>query len=62
MDANGVCFHKLEYTGAEPPQPGVGLIDVTDRADGPWLGKVYDAQSDTFAYPEPTASLTVSAS
>ena len=36
-----------------------GLLDVTARSDGPWLGKVYDQASDTFSCP-PTAALEAS--
>ncbi len=62
LDANGLCFHEIEYAGAQAPVVGADLMDVTDRTDGPWLGKVYDVATDTFAWPEPTASLAVSAS
>lgn len=62
LDANGICFHEFEYLGAKTPKAGAGLTDVTARTDGPWLGKKYDAQADTFAWPEPTAKLTASAS
>ena len=62
LDAGGICFHELEYSGVEPPRAGSDLMDVTDRTDGPWLGKKYDRDANTFAWPEPTASLTVSES
>lgn len=62
LDADNRCYHELEYLGAEPPKAGAGLVDVTSRTDGPWLGKVYDPQAGTFAWPEPTAKLTASAS
>lgn len=62
LDANNRCYHELEYQGADPPKAGAGLVDVTSRTDGPWLGKVYDPQAGTFAWPEPTAKLTASAS
>ncbi len=62
LDAAGICFHEFEYMAAEAPQSvPAGLMDVTARTDGPWLGKIYDAQTDTFAWPEPTAKLTASA-
>lgn len=28
-----------------------GFVDVTARVDGPWLGKIYDAEADTFTAP-----------
>ena len=62
LDANGICFHEFEYMGAKAPKAGAGLTDVTTRTDGPWLGKKYDPQTGTFAWPEPTAKLTASAS
>ncbi len=62
LDANGICFHEFEYLGAKAPKAGAGLADVTSRTDGPWLGKKYNANTDTFAWPEPTAKLTASAS
>ena len=62
LNAAGICFHEFEYTGRRAPRAGAELMDVTARTDGPWLGKQYDAASDTFAWPEPTATLTVSAS
>lgn len=63
LDAAGICFHEVEYMAAEAPQSvPAGLIDVTVRADGPWLGKKYDRAADTFSWPEPTAALTASAS
>ena len=61
LDAKGRCFHEIEYQGESPPKVGPGLLDVTDRTDGPWLGKVYTLATDTFAWPEPTAKLTASA-
>ena len=62
LDADEICYHELEYMGGEEPRPPADLIDVTSRTDGPWLGKVYDRAADTFAWPEPTAALTASAS
>lgn len=62
LDDEGRCCHELEYMGSAAPPSTAGLMDVTARTDGPWLGKVYDAGSDTFSYPAPTASLTVSES
>ena len=47
-------------TGRSGPPP-VGWSDVTARTDGPWRGKLYDAKTDTFTWPEPTAKLTASA-
>ena len=51
IDAAGRCFHELEYLGSDPPQAGADLMDVTARTDGPFLGKIYDAESDTFSDP-----------
>ncbi|MCY4584890.1 MAG: hypothetical protein OXB98_02515 [Bryobacterales bacterium] len=62
LDAEGICFHELEYAGQKPPRTGPELMDVTSRTDGPWLGKIYDRAADAFAWPEPTAKLTASAS
>ena len=53
LDANRICFHDLRYEGARSPQVGPELVDVTARTDGPFLGKIYDAQSDTFSDPPP---------
>ena len=55
----GVCFHEFEYSCAAEPAVGTGLMDVTARNDGPFLGKEYDPESDTFSYP-PTAALEAS--
>ena len=53
LDANGVCFSDLEYMGQKVPRPPQNLMDVTTRADGPFLGRIYDAENDTFADPPP---------
>ena len=58
IDAKGRCYHEVEYLGEATPQAPAGLMDVTARTDGPWLGKVYDKARDTFAWPEPQATLT----
>jgi len=34
--------------GATGELPG-DMLDVTDRVDGPWVGKSYDSVTDTFA-------------
>lgn len=35
------------------PVPNPALMDVTDRAGGPFIGKLYDAETDTFSDPPP---------
>ena len=60
LDGAGLCVNELEYFGQAAPVANQALLDVTARSDGPFLGKVYDAQADTFAWPEPVARLTVS--
>ena len=62
LDAAGICVHEFEHMGEAPPNVPADLMDVTSRTDGIWLGKKYDRAADTFAWPEPTASLTASAS
>ena len=42
---------EFEYRGQLEPQAGLELMDVTDRQDGPFIGKIYDAQTDTFSDP-----------
>ena len=55
LDAK-TCVHEVEYTGRLAPEAPAGLMDVTARTDGPWLGKVYDEESDTFSAPPPEES------
>ena len=51
MDAEGRVFNELEYNGQVPPVAGPELTDVTDRQDGPFIGKIYDPETDTFSDP-----------
>ena len=51
MNADGRVFNELEYQSQVMPQVGPELTDVTDRQDGPFIGKIYDAQTDTFSDP-----------
>ena len=62
LDAAGICVHEFEHMGEAPQNVPADLMDVTSRPDGIWLGKKYDRAADTFAYPDPTASLTASES
>ena len=62
INAEGRCFSEFTYEGQREPVASGRLRDVTARADGPWLGKIYDAVSDTFSWPEPVASLAAWAS
>ena len=56
----GLVVNELEYLSAKhQPTSNSALTDVTARADGPWLGKFYDRQADTFSYP-PKAFLEAS--
>ena len=60
-DTNGVCFNEFEHISAShPPVLAATHMDVTSRNDGPFLGKVYDPNTDTFSLPPPTAALTAS--
>lgn len=63
LQINGAGFvtAQWDYSSDRARKPP-GSKDVTGRTDGPWLGKKYDRAADTFAWPEPTASLTASAS
>lgn len=61
INTAGVVTAHWYFSSVRAQQP-IGSMDVTARNDGPWLGKVYDRNADTFAWPEPTAELTVSAS
>jgi hypothetical protein len=53
---------KIVYalnSGASAPGPdGLNIpadfIEVTNRADGPWLGKIYNPATDTFSSPAQT--------
>lgn len=37
----------------QPEQLPAGVIEVTNRTDGSWIGKIYNAQTDTFTVPTP---------
>ncbi len=47
-DADGVCVHEFEYWGDASPALAAGHMDVSARADGPFVGKVYDTDGDRF--------------
>ena len=52
LDPTNRVVNELEYTSAaKPANPGPELTDVTDRQDGPFIGKIYDPDSDTFSDP-----------
>ena len=53
LDAGGRCFHEFEYMGQSEPVLAAGHMDVTARTDGPFRGKIYDRQTDTFSDPPP---------
>ena len=53
LDAGGRCFHEFEYRGQKKPVLGAGHMDVTARSDGPFLGKVFNREADTFTLPPP---------
>ncbi len=51
LDSNNACIHEFEYFGATAPVLAESHMDVTDRTDGPFLGKVYEQATDTFSDP-----------
>ena len=51
LDSVGLCFSEFEYQGKKRAVPSSKLMDVTARTDGPFLGKIYDANADTFSDP-----------
>ena len=53
IDANGFVFSEFEVFRNDGKEIVLAPthVDVTDRTDGPWLGKIYDSQADTFAGP-----------
>ena len=50
INAENQVFHEFTYEGP-PKVAGADLTDVTDRGDWPFIGKIYDAQTDTFSDP-----------
>ena len=53
FDAEGLCVHEFEYMGQSEPVLAASHMDVTARNDGPFLGKIYDREADTFSDPPP---------
>ena len=53
IDAEGRCYHEFEAYSKETVALGTSHMDVTDRTDGPFLGKIYDSTTDTFSDPPP---------
>ncbi len=52
LDEGNRCFHEFEYQSeTKAPVLAPGHMDVTARTDGPFLGKVYEAATDTFSDP-----------
>ena len=58
LDGNNSVYH---YRQGKEPTGAANEMEVTDRLDGPWEGKIYDAQQDTFsvAPPEPTKAALI---
>ena len=55
LDDNNCCFHEFEYRSeSKAPVLSATHMDVTDRQDGPFIGKIYDPQTDTFSDPPPS--------
>ena len=57
LDENNLCFHEFEYySPSKAPVLAPSHMDVTSRTDGPFLGKVYEAATDTFSDPPAPAT------
>ena len=50
INGENQVFHEFTYEGS-PKVAGPELTDVTDRSDGPFIGKIYDLNTDTFSDP-----------
>ncbi|MDE2667559.1 MAG: hypothetical protein OXI69_15570 [Acidobacteriota bacterium] len=51
INADNICFHEFDYRGREEPVLAANHVDVTGRTDGPFLGKVYDRNTDAWSDP-----------
>lgn len=56
FDGNNRVVAVLQSNSVPGSGPGIpaNMLEVTNRADGPWEGKIYDPGTDTFAFPAPT--------
>ena len=50
---NGSVVHEFDVWRQAEVVPDPVHMDVTDRNDGPFIGKLYDAVADTFSDPPP---------